>query len=198
LAHRVHALGAGVDAVEAMGAVVDPVRVLGQVTQALAVLGIPGFADEPIGLGQRGRADEQRIDLHGQAVRDTRPALDAGHGLGDVDHVLVRNDVLALGDRLLVDQPGRDPADLLPVHGVHVDDQIADHGHVAHRLDRNDWSLLALVGWVPAHAVTAPRRLLEVGVAGQARLAVHADPARAADRLLAGAADADRAVLVVL
>ena len=43
-----------------------------------------------------------------------------------------------------------------------------------------------------------PRRgHLEVGVAGQPGLAVHAHAARAADRLLAGAADADRAVDLV-
>jgi hypothetical protein len=84
------------------------------------------------------------------------------------------------------------------VDRVHVDDQVADHGHVAHRLDRDQGVLLALLGRVPPRAVPAPRRLLEVGVAGKARLAVHADAARAADGLLAGAADPDRAVLVVL
>ena len=48
------------------------------------------------------------------------------------------DEVLALGDRLLVDQPRRDALDLLPVDRVHVDDQVLDHGHVAHRLDLDD------------------------------------------------------------
>src|SRR5205085_2377197 len=109
-------------------------------------------------------------------------ALDASHRLGDVDHRLPVDDVLALGDRLLVDQPRRDALDLLPVHRVHVDDQVLDDGHVAHRLDLDD----AVLGGLP--------RLVEVGVTGQAGLAVDAHAARAADRRLARAADADRAV----
>ena len=135
LAHRRHLLGAGVDAVEAVGAVVDPVLVLGEVLEPLRVLGVARVADEAVGLGQGGGADEQRVDLHREAVRHAGAALDAGHRLGDVDHVLVGHDVLALGDRLLVDEVGGDPLDLLPVHRVHVHDQVADDGHVAHRLD---------------------------------------------------------------
>ena len=182
LAHRIDALGARVDAVEAVGAVVDPVLVLGQVLQPLLRLSIAGIAHEPVGLGERSRPDEQRIDLHRETVRDAGPALDAGHRLGDVDHVLVRDDVLALGDRLLVDEPRRDALDLLPVDGVHVDDEVLDDGHVAHRLD-DDRAVLR-----------RGQRLVEVGVARQAGLAVDAHAARAADRRAARAADADRAV----
>jgi hypothetical protein len=162
------------------------VRVLGEVLEALVLLGVAGVADEPVGLGQGGRADEERVDLHREAVRDAGAALDAGHRLGDVDHRLAVDEVLALGDRLLVDEPRRDALDLLPVDGVHVHDEVLDDGHVAHRLDLD-------------HAVL--RRgpgLVEVGVAGQAGLAVDAHAAGAADRRLAGAADADRAVETTL
>ena len=159
LAHRIDALGARVDAVEAVGAVVDPVLVLGQVLEPLGVLGVARVADEPVGLGERRRPDEHRVDLHRQAVRDARAALDAGHRLGDVDHVLVRDDVLALGDRLLVDQPRRDALDLLPVDRVHVDDQVADHRHVAHRLDRDDRvAALGLVAVPPSSGASDPVR----------------------------------------
>jgi hypothetical protein len=47
------------------------------------------------------------------------------------------------GDRLLVDEPWRDALDLLPVHRVHVDDQVLDHRHVVHRLDLDDAVLRA-------------------------------------------------------
>ena len=97
LAHRRDALRARLDAVEAVRAVVDAVRVLGEVAQALLVLAVARVADEAVGLGQRGRPDEQRVDLHRQAVRDAGAALDAGHRLRDVDHRLGRDDVLALG-----------------------------------------------------------------------------------------------------
>ena len=82
----------------------------------------------------------------------------------------------------LLMQPRRDALDLLPVDRVHVDDQVLDDGHVAHRLDLDD----AVLG--------ASQRLVEVRVAGEAGLAVDAHAARAADRRAAGAADADRAV----
>ena len=97
----------------------------------------------------------------------------------------LRHEVLALGHRLLGEQPRRDALDLLPVDRVHVDDQVLDHRHVAHRLDLD-------------HAVAA-RCLarVEVRVAGERRFAVDAHAARAADRLAAGAADADRAVEAV-
>ncbi len=179
---------------EAVSAVVDPMGILGQVAEPLAVLGIARVADEPVGLGERRRPDEQRVDLHRQAVRHARAALDAGHRLGDVDHVLVGHDVLALGDGLLVDQPRCDAPDLLPVDLVHVDDQVPDHRHVAHRLDGDDRLPLLRVGRVPV----AVSGFLEVRVARQARLSVHPHAARAADRLLARAADPDRPVLVVL
>ena len=68
--------------------------------QALAVLGVARVADEAVGLGERGRADELGVDLHRQAVRDAGAALDAGHRLRDVDHRLAVDDVLALGHRL--------------------------------------------------------------------------------------------------
>ena len=186
LVHRGDALGAGLDALEAVRAVVDAVRVLGEVLEALELLGVARVADEAVGLGQRGRADEQRVDLHRQAVRDAGAALDAGHRLRDVDHRLAVDEVLALGDRLLVDEPRRDALDLLPVDGVHVHDQVLDDGHVAHRLDLDDAVLGGALG------------LVEVRVARQAGLAVDAHAARAADRGLAGAADADRAVEAAL
>jgi hypothetical protein len=59
---------------------------------------------------------------------------------------------------------------------------IIDHRHVAHRLDGDD-----AVGRVL-------RGVVEVGVAGEVRLAVDADAARAADRGATRAADADRGV----
>ena len=150
--------------------------------QALAVLGVARVADEAVGLGERGRAGELGVDLHRQAVRDARAALDAGHRLGHVDHRLAVDDVFALGHRLLCQQPRRDRLDLLPVDGVHVDDQVLDHRHVAHRLDHD-------------HAVRrARRRLVEVGVAGEAGLAVDAHSAGPADRGATRAADPDRAV----
>ena len=144
------------------------------------------IADEAVGLGQRRRADEARVDLHRQAVRDARPALDAGHRLGDVDHRLVA----ARGTRARAPAAWRSShgvtrLDLLPVDRVHVDDQVLEHRHVAHRLDLD-------------HAVRgAAQRGVEVRVAGQRRFAVDADAARAADRLAAGAADPDRAVEAV-
>jgi hypothetical protein len=95
------------------------------------------------------------------------------------------HDVLALGHRLLGDQPRGDALDLLPVDRVHVDDQVLEHGHVAHRLDLD-------------HAVArAGERCVEMGVAGERRFAVDANAAGTADRLAAGATDADRAVEAV-
>ena len=41
------------------------------------------------------------------------------------------------GGVALGQQPRRDALDLLPVDRVHVDDQVLEHGHVAHRLDRD-------------------------------------------------------------
>jgi hypothetical protein len=70
---------------------------------------------------------------------------------------------------------------------VHVDDQILDHRHVAHRLDRDHPTALA----------AGLRRTSEMGVARQPRLVVDPHPAGAADRRLAGAADADRAIALV-
>ena len=182
LAHRGDALRAGLDALEAVGAVVDPVRVLGQVLQALELLGVARVAHEAVGLGQRGRADEERVDLHRQAVADAGAALDAGHRLRHVDHRVALDDVLALGDRLLVDQPRGDALDLLPVDGVHVHDEVLEHGHVAHRLDLDD------------PVARGGQRLVEMGMAGEPGLAVDAHAARAADGGPTGAADADGAV----
>src|SRR5262249_48543016 len=196
LVHRVDALGAGVDAVEAVRAVVDAVLVLGEVLEALSVLGVARIADEAVSLGQGSGADEQWIDLHRQAIRDAGAALDARHRLGDINHVLVRHDVLALGHRLLVDQPGRDSLDLLPVDRVHVDDQVADHGDVAHRLDGYDLGLF--VGRIPTLTVAAFGRFAKVRVTRESGLAVHPHAARPADRLLTRAPDPDRAVRVVL
>jgi len=68
------------------------------------------------------------------------------------------------------------------VHRLHVDDEVLDDRHVAHRLDLDDAVAGAALG------------LVEVRVAGQAGLAVDAHAAGAADRRAAGAADADRAV----
>jgi hypothetical protein len=72
--------------------------------------------------------------------------------------------------------------DLLPVHRLHVDDEVLDDGHVAHRLHLDD----AVAGAAPG--------LVEVRVAGQAGIAVDAHAAGAADRGAARAADPDRAV----
>ena len=99
LVHRRHALRAGVDAGEAVGAVVDPVRVVGEVVEPLVVCAVARIADEAVGLRERGRADEVGVGLHRQARGDAGAALDAGDRLGDVDHRLGRDDVLALGRR---------------------------------------------------------------------------------------------------
>jgi hypothetical protein len=145
-------------------------RVLGEVIEALAGLAVAGVADEAVGLGQRRGPDELGVDLHREAGRDAGAALDAGHRLGDVDHRLRRNDVLALGRLAVGQEPRGDAADLLPVRRLHVDDQILDHRHVAHRLDDH--------GLRPA--VEAIRRLLgltDLGQAGKRRLAVDLDAA---------------------
>ena len=150
------------------------------------MLGVARVADEAVGLGERRRAGEVGVDLHREAVRDAGAALDAGHRLRHVDHRLAIDQVLALGHRLAAQQPRRDRLDLLPVDGVHVDDQVLDHRHVAHRLDADQ------------PVVGALERLVEVGVAGESGLAVDAHAAGAADRGAAGAADADRAVEAAL
>ena len=79
--------------------------------------------------------------------------------------------------------------------GVHVDDQVADHGHVADRLDLDH---RVGIGLRRGGATAARRGDIEVGVAGEPGLAVHPHAAGAADPLLAGAADPDRAVLLAL
>ena len=137
LVHRRDALRAHLDAAEAVRAVVDAVRVLGEVAQPLLGLAVTRVADEPVGLGERGRPDEERVHLERQAVRVARAAVDARHRLRDVDHRLRRHDVLALGRVALRQQPRHDALDLLPVHRVHVHDQVLEHGHVAHRLDHD-------------------------------------------------------------
>jgi hypothetical protein len=83
------------------------------------------------------------------------------------------------------------------VDGVHVHDEVLEHGEVAHRLDRDRRTLPALVRRVPAQAVRDALGLVEVGVAGERGLAVDAYAAGAADRGAAGAADPDRAVLLI-
>ena len=186
LAHRGDALRACVDALEAVRAVIDAVRVLGEVLQALEMLVVARIAHEAIGLGERCGPDELRVDLHRQAVRDAGAALDAGHRLRHVDHRLARHDVLALGDRLLRDEPRGDAPDLLPVDRLHVHDEVLDDGHVAHRLDLD-------------HAVGRMLlRLVEVRVTGEVRMAVDAHAAGAADRRAARAADPDRPVVARL
>src|SRR5919109_595798 len=187
LIHRCDVLWADLHAGEAMGAVVDAVRILGEIPEPGLLLAVARVADEAVGLGQRGGADEVGVDLHGETGRDAHSAMDAGHGLGDVEHRLRRDGVLLpLGRVLGGQQPGYDPLDLLPVDGLHVHDQVLDHGHVAHRLP-------------PDPAVTRSRGgVADLGVAGQARAAIDAHAARAADGGAAGAADPDRGVLAVL
>jgi hypothetical protein len=187
LRHRRHFLRADLDALEAVRAVVEAVRILGQVAQPLLGGAVTRIAHEAVGLCQRRRADELRVDLERQAGAHAGAALDTGHRLGDVDHRLGRDDVLALRRRPLGQQPRDDALDLLPVDRVHVDDQVLDDRVVGHRLDDD-----------LAEAVAVRRlvgRLADLGVAGQARLPVDPDRARAADGGLARAADADRAVL---
>ena len=191
LVHRRHALGAGVDAAEAVGAVVDAVRVVGEVVQALLGLGVARVADEAVGLGERGGADEVGVGLHREAGGDAGAALDAGHRLGHVDHRLGRDHVLALGRVALGQQPRGDPADLGPVGRLHVGDQVLDHRHVPHRLDDDRLAAAVL-------AVGEVARLADLGLAGEAGLAVDLHPAGAADRRPAGTAHRQRAVLVVL
>src|SRR3954449_3843756 len=137
LVHRRHPLGAGVDAAEAVGAVVNSVRVLGEVVETLGGLGVARVADEAVGLGQRGRADEAWVGFHREAGGDAGAALDAGHRLGDVDHRFRIDDVLALGRLAVRQQPGSDAANLGPVRGLHVGDQVLDDRHVPHRLDHD-------------------------------------------------------------
>jgi len=165
-------------------AVEDALRVLGEVVEPGVAICVARVADEAVGLGEGGGPDEAGVDLHGQAVGDAGAALDAGHRLGDIDHGLFGDDVLALGHGLLGEQPGSDALDLLPVHGVHVDDEVLDDGHVAHGLDLDD----AVLGPGPGGVEVVWQR---------ARFAVDAHAAGAADGLAAGAADADGAVEAV-
>ena len=146
LVHRRHPLRAGVDAAEAVGAVVDPVRVVGEVVEALDGLGVARVADEAVGLGQRRRADEVGVGFHREAGGDAGAALDAGHRLGDVDHRLRLDHVLALGRLAVGEEPGGDAADLGPVRRLHVGDQVLDHRHVSHRLDDNRHVSAAVAG----------------------------------------------------
>ena len=184
LVHRRHTLRADLDALEAVGAVVDAARVICEVGQAVLRGRVARVADEAVGLGRGGRSDELGVGLHRKTVRDTHAAVDAGHRLGDVNHRLVRHDVLALRRIASRHEPRHDAVDLLPVDCVHVDDQVLDHRHVAHRLD------------VDRHAVVGGCDCVaKQGVAGQRRVAVDAHTAGSADRRLAAAADADRAVL---
>ena len=64
---------------------------LGEVRQAVGVRGVAGVADEAVGLGQR-RRPHAAGRPPSTGVRDARAALDAGHRLRDVDHVLVRDE----------------------------------------------------------------------------------------------------------
>ena len=203
LVHRGDALRAGVDAREAVGAVVDSMRVLRQVVEPLLCLGVARVADEPIRLRERRRPDEVGIGLHREAGGDAGAALDAGHRLGDVDHRLRRDDVLALRRIALGKQPGSDPADLLPMSRLHVGDQVLDHRHVSHRL-HDDLGAAVALGLVATHlrgdgvALGIGLRLLEHRLAGERRLAVDLHPAGTADRGAAGAADGEGAVISVL
>ena len=189
LVHRRDVLGAGVHAREAVGAVVDAVRVLRQVVEPLPGLRVARVAHEAIRLGKRRRADEPGIGLQRQAGRDAGAALDAGHHLGDVDHRLGRHHVLALGRLALGQQPGRDAADLRPVRGLHVRDQVLDHRHVRHRLHHD-----RVLGFGPVAPVGALVGLADPGLAAERRLPVDLHPARAADRRPARAADDERPV----
>ena len=155
-------------------------------------------ADEAVGLGQRRRADEVGVGFHREAGGDAGAALDAGHRLGDVDHRLRLDDVLALGRLAVGEEPGGDAADLGPVGRLHVGDQVLDHRHVAHRLDHDRRvaavRAVAAVAFLSASSWASPIWVLQPS----AGLAVDLHPAGAADRGPAGAADGERAVLAVL
>jgi hypothetical protein len=159
--------------------------------EALLGLGVARIADEAVCLGEGRRPDEVGVGLHGQAGGDARAALDTGHRLGDVDHRLRGDDVFALRRVALGEQPRRDPADLGPVRGLHVSDQVLDHRHVPHRLDHD--RLAASV--VPVGEL---RGLADHRLAGEAGLAVDLHSAGAADGRAAGAPDGERAVIAIL
>ena len=152
-------------------------------------LGVARVADEAVGLGERGGADELGVDLQREAGRHAGAAVDAGHRLGDVDHRLGGHDVLALG-------------------------RLAGSGssHGTTRWTFFQWTASMstirslITGMLPIGSTTmapVPRfsarlgGLADLGVAGERGLAVDAHAAGAADGGLARAADADRAVLVV-
>ena len=136
LAHRVDVLGAGLDALEAVGAVEDPLGVLGEVVQALELLVVARVADEAVGLGERGRADEARVDLHRQAVRDAGAALDAGHRLGDVDHRLLCGTMYSRsGTGCLASSHGVTRWIFFQCTASMSTIRSLMHRHVAHRLD---------------------------------------------------------------
>ena len=97
------------------------------------------------------------------------------------------------GGVALGQQPRGDAADLRPVRRLHVGHEVLQHRHVAHRLDDDRRGVAVGVRTVRPFA-----RLADLGLAGEAGLAVDLHPARAADRGAARAANRERAVLVVL
>src|SRR5207248_1301042 len=103
--HRGDVLRADLHAREAVRAVVDTVWILGEVEQAILGVRVTRVAHEAVRLGQRGRADEVRVDLEREARRYARAAVDARHRLRHVDHRLRVDDVLALGRVALGQEP---------------------------------------------------------------------------------------------
>ena len=169
---------------------------VGEIGQALAGRAVARVGDEAMGLGEGGRADELRARGERLARRVAGAALQAQHGLGDLVPLARGHEPLAVG---IGRRPGRrEPrphaTDLAPEH-LQIGHQVLDDRHVRQRRDDDG-------GTVLSPPLRDQRRLLhdvrELGVAGEARAAVDAHRASAADAVPAGAAKGQAAVLVLL
>src|SRR5712691_3326328 len=180
---RIDALGTALVAEVAARAVPDSVLSI-ELVQPLDGSGITRVADEAHPLRQRRRAEELGVGLHRVAFRDAAAAHDAERLLVDHVHLLLRDDAFLLGDLVVAGiEPRLDGADL-PPEGIHVDDEVLDHGQIPHRRDHGD--------------VTGLRDVVHPRLAGEHCAAVHAHPARAADHHPAALAVRERPVVTVL
>ena len=142
---------------------------------------VPRVGGEPVGFGQGSRTQERRIDFEHGAVGHARAAHDAGRDAGQVQHRLVRDDVLLFRLGPLGLEVGLDLVDLVPKQ-VEIDDQVFDDRHVASGLHGDDVPLLQ-----------CSRRLC---LAGQPGVPVDAHGAGAANGTAAGAAEAEGSVVL--
>src|ERR671921_630270 len=93
---RDDALRAALVAEVAARAVPDAVGAV-EVPQAVALVAVADVADEPVGLGQRGRPEEVGVGLHRVALGDAAAAHDAQRLLRDLRLLLGRDAPLGGG-----------------------------------------------------------------------------------------------------